>query len=311
MFALKYDRFGGPEVLSIGPMPEPHAVHGEVRIRVRAAGVAPADALLRSGHLRPEPPSGWPHIPGVDAAGVVDEIGPDPAREVAIGDEVFGAVDVMRRLGGASAEFAVLQHWATRPAQMSWEQAGGAATSIETATRALNALEVRAESTLLVDGGAGAVGSTTVQLARARGATVIATASSPHHRVLAELGAEPTEYGHGLTRRVAALAPHGVDAALDAAGCGSLPDLIEITGDPTRIVTIADTTAARHGVRFSHSGPAGGTPGWPGLDHAAQLAESGHLHILVRDAIPLEDGARAHHQVATGHGRGKLVLVVT
>ncbi len=129
MFATRFERFGPPEVLSVGELPEPHADPGQVRIRVRAAGVSPVDLAIRAGQSRS--PITLPHIPGVDAAGVVDEAGPGAS----VGDEVFGAVDVAR-LGGATAEFAVLAFWAPKPPSMPWEQAGAAGTGVETATRA-------------------------------------------------------------------------------------------------------------------------------------------------------------------------------
>ncbi|MDT7797309.1 MAG: hypothetical protein QOI78_742, partial [Actinomycetota bacterium] len=212
MFAARFERFGPPEVLSVGALPEPHAGPGEVRIRVRAAGVSPVDLAIRAGKSRS--PITLPHIPGVDAAGVVDE-GPG------IGDEVFGAVDVAR-LGGASAEFAVLAFWAPKPPSMPWEQAGGAASGIETATRALDLLDVGAGSTLLIDGASGGVGSLAAGLALARGARVLGTGAPENREFLAGLGAIPVAYGPGLRERVSG----PVDAALDVAGKGSLPELV-------------------------------------------------------------------------------------
>lgn len=305
MFALQYSRFGGPDVLGVGPVDEPHAGPGEIRIAVRASGVAPADTVLRAGHLRPD--LGFPHVPGVDAAGVVDEVD-DGVDDVAIGDEVFGAVDVMG-LGGAAAEFAVLQLWAHKPAVWSWVEAGAAATSIETATRALDALGVVEGSTLLVEGAAGGVGNTAVQLAVARGARVIGTGSPENQDVLAALGATPTTYGPGLPERVAELATGGVDAALDVAGAGSLPDLTAITGDPARVVTIADFTAAEHGVRLSYTG-SGDPDGRYGLAVAAALAAEGRFHVVVREVFALSHGPEAHARAATGHGSGKVVITV-
>jgi NADPH:quinone reductase-like Zn-dependent oxidoreductase len=175
MFAVQFDRFGPPELLSVGPFPEPHASRGEVRVRVRAAGVSPVDVALRAGRSPSAGQVALPHIPGVDAAGVIDEVGAG-VTGVAVGDEVFGVVDVSR-LGGASAEFAILRFWAARSASMWWEQAGAGGTSIETATRVLDLLDAHEGTTLLIDGAAGGVGSVAVQLAIARGARVIGTGS--------------------------------------------------------------------------------------------------------------------------------------
>ncbi|MBA3907679.1 MAG: NADP-dependent oxidoreductase [Pseudonocardiales bacterium] len=305
MFALQFSRFGGPDVLGVGSLDEPHAGPGEIRIAVRATGVAPADTMLRAGQLRPD--LGFPHVPGVDAAGVVDEVGV-AVDGVAVGDEVFGAVDVLR-LGGAAAEFAVLQFWARKPEVWSWAEAGGAATSVETATRALDALGVTEGMTLLVEGAAGGVGSTAVQLAIARGARVIGTSSEKNRDALAALGVTTTTYGPGLSQRVAELAPEGVGVALDVAGAGSLEDLVAITGDPTRVVTIADFSAAEHGIRLSYSG-SGDPDGRYGLAVAAALATEGRFRVVVRQVFPLERGADAHASAAAGHGTGKVVLTV-
>ncbi|MGW0591264.1 NADP-dependent oxidoreductase [Streptosporangium sp. NPDC002607] len=309
MFALQFSQYGPPDVLTVADAEEPHAGPGEIRITVRAVGVTPSDGKLRSGVFHRFLPLDLPHIPGVDAAGIVDEIG-DGVTGVAIGDAVFGVVDVAD-LGGAAAEFAVLTAWAAKPDALSWEQAGGAAANVETATRVLNALGVTTGTTLLIEGAAGGVGTVTVQLAIARGATVIGTAGRHNHEFLAGLGATPTTYGPGLIERVTALAPDGVDAVLDAAGSGSLPDLVAIAGDANRVVSVADLNAHEHGVRLSHSGP-GNTdePGYAGLAVAAALATEGRFTVPLHAVLPLGDGAKAHELSATGHARGKIVLFV-
>jgi len=307
MFALQYSRFGPPEVLTVDSAEEPHAGPGDIRIAVRATGVAPTDAKLRAGLLTASRTPDWPHVPGVDAAGVVDEVGAG-IEGVSIGDEVFGAVDVMR-LGGAAAEFAVLRFWAAKPEAMSWAEAGGAGTSVETAVRALDVVGVKDGTTVLIDGAAGGVGHVAVQLAVARGARVIGTGSASNHEFITSLGATPVAYGPGLAERVAALAPGGVDAALDVAGAGSLAELVTVTGDPGRVVTIADFTAERYGVHLSYSG-SGGPDGRHGLAEAAALAADGRFRLVVREAFPLHRAAEAHAAVADGHGHGKVVLTL-
>ncbi|MFF7649572.1 NADP-dependent oxidoreductase [Streptomyces sp. NPDC007983] len=309
MFALQYSELGPPEVLTVGEADEPHAGPGEIRIAVRAAGVTPSDWKLRAGAI----PAGFlpdlplPHIPGMDAAGVVDEIG-EGVSGVAVGDAVFGIV-ATERLGGAAAEFAVLTAWAAKPDALSWEEAGGAAGNVETATRALNLLGVTAGTTLLVEGAAGGVGTAVVQLAAARGATVIGTARETNHAFLAGLGATPTTYGPGLGERVAALAPGGVDAVLDAAGSGSLPDLVAIAGDARRVVSVADMAAHEHGAHMTWAG-SGDAPGHDGLAVAAALAAEGRFRVPLHGVFPLTDAAKAHELSATGRTRGKIVLTV-
>ncbi|MFI0819055.1 NADP-dependent oxidoreductase [Streptomyces sp. NPDC021098] len=309
MFALQYSELGPPEVLTVGEAEEPHAGPGEVRIAVRATGLTPADWKLRAGAIPAEVEVrlDWPHIPGLDAAGVVDEIG-EGVSDVAVGDAVFGVVD-FEKLGGAAAEFAVLAAWAAKPDALSWEEAGGAAGNVETATRALDLLGVGEGTTLLVEGAAGGVGTVTVQLAAARGATVIGTAREANHAFLTGLGATPTTYGPGLPERVAALAPQGVDAVLDAAGSGSLPDLVAIAGDARRVVSVADMAAHQHGVHLTWA-RSGDTPGYDGLAVAARLAAEGRFRVPLHGVFPLKDAAKAHELSATGHVRGKVVLTV-
>jgi NADPH:quinone reductase-like Zn-dependent oxidoreductase len=308
VFAVQFDGFGPPEVLFTGPFPEPHAGRGQVRIAVRAAGVSPVDLAIRAGLSLSGGQVALPHIPGVDAAGVVDEVGAG-ITGVAVGDKVFGAVDVAR-LGGASAQFAVLAFWAAKPASMSWDQAGAAGTSVETATRVLDALGVRDGMTLLIDGAAGGVGSVAAQLAIARGGRVIGTGSAENQAFLAGLGAVPVTYGPGLPGRIRAVHDGVVDRALDIAGAGSLAELIAITGSAASVVTIADFTGPQSGVRLS-TGDLGGEPnGRHGLAVAVALAGQGRFRVPLRAAFPLTQAAQAHALAARGPRRGKIVLAV-
>ncbi|MET0424621.1 MAG: NADP-dependent oxidoreductase, partial [Actinoplanes sp.] len=213
MRALQFSEYGPADVLQVAEIDAPCPGPREIRIAVRASGVTPADWYVRSGRFREMIPLPLPHVLGVDAAGIVDEVGAD-VTGVRPGDEVYGLVD-LAQLGGANAEFAVLAAWAPKPAAWSWEQAGGAAGNIETATRVLDRLGVGAGATLLIEGAGGGVGTMAVQLAVARGATVIGTGSVGNHAFLKELGAIPTTYGPGLADRVGA-----VDAVLDCAGSG-------------------------------------------------------------------------------------------
>jgi NADPH:quinone reductase-like Zn-dependent oxidoreductase len=312
MRAVQFTEFGPPSVVHVVEVPAPHAGPGEIRIAVRASGVSPGETYIRSGKMRDLFPAALPWRTGFDAAGVVDEVG-DGVTGVRVGDEVFGMSTVETR--GANADFVVLVAWAPKPASWSWEEAGGAAGSVETATRVLDRLAVGAGHTVLVQGAAGAVGTVAVQLAVARGATVIGTASEHNHDFLRGLGARPTTYGPGLVERVRALAPSGVDAVFDCAG-GALPDLVAIAGDPARVVTIApDTTAAALGVHLSHGAPgdALGTSADPvavhGLSAAVTLADEGRLRVPVAAAFPLTEAAAAHELSETRHARGKIVLV--
>ena len=301
--AARFSRFGGPEVLEIVDLPDPHPGPGQVRIAVRAAGVNPSDWKKREGLMDPE----LPQTMGYEAAGVVDELG-EGVADVAVGDRVFG----LSAEGAAQAELAVLSFYAPIPPSLDFAGAAALPAAIETATRALDQLGVGAGagrgSTLLINGASGSVGSAAVQLAVVRGARVIGTASPANHDYLRSLGAEPVAYGEGLAGRVRALAPDGVDAALDVAGSGVLPELIELAGGPEHVVTIADFGGAReHGVRFS-SGDAGRAV--HALAEIGELIESGRFSLPVARTFPLAEIAQAHRVGEDGHVRGKLVLVV-
>lgn len=309
MRAVRFSTYGPPSVLEVAEVPPPHAGPGQIRVAVRASGVTPADGYFRSGRFRDWIPLTLPHVLGVDAAGVVDEVG-DGVTTVRPGDEVFGAVDYLHG-GGANAEYAVLVAWAPKPAALTWAQAGGAAGNIETATRTLDRLGVKDGTTLLIEGAAGGVGTTAIQLAlaRARGATVIGTASANNHDFLASLGALPTTYGPGLAERVRTLAPHGVDVVLDCAGSGSLPALVDLVAGPDRVVSVADINAAAHGVHLSRgSGPGADSPSFQGLVVAGELAEQGRFTVPVAAVFTFEEAAAAHELSESRHPRGKIVL---
>jgi NADPH:quinone reductase-like Zn-dependent oxidoreductase len=298
MKAARYSRFGGPEVLEIVDLPDPRPGPGEVRIAVRAAGVNPSDWKKRKGLMGGE----LPQTLGHEAAGVVDELGEGVAA-VAVGDRVFG----FSAAGAAQAELAVLSYYTPIPTSLDFPSAAALPAAVETATRALDQLGVESGSTLLVNGASGSVGSAAVQLAVVRGAQVIGTASPANHDYLRLLGAEPLSYGEGLVERVRALAP-AVDVALDVAGSGILPELVELAGGAEHVVTIADFAGARqHGVRFS-SGDTGRAV--HALTGIGELIESGRFSLPVAQTFPLAEIAEAHRVSEYGHLRGKLVLVV-
>jgi NADPH:quinone reductase-like Zn-dependent oxidoreductase len=300
MKAVRFNQFGGPEVLEIVDLPDPHPGRGQVRIAVRAAGVNASDWKRRKGLMDPE----LPQTLGYEAAGVVDQIG-EGARDVAVGDRVFG----FSAEGAAQAELAVLSAYAPIPTSLDFAGAAALPAAIETATRALDQLDVGSGDALLINGASGAVGSAAVQLAVARGAQVIGTASPANHEYLRSLGAVPVAYGVGLVERVRALAPGGVDTALDVAGSGVLPELIELAGGTQHVVTIADFAGAQeHGVKFS-SGDAGRA--FHALGEIGELIESGQFSLPVAQTFPLAEVAAAHRAGENGHPRGKLVLVVS
>ncbi|MEV5179121.1 NADP-dependent oxidoreductase [Streptomyces werraensis] len=301
MRAARYHEYGDPTVLTVEEAPDPTPGPGEIRIRVAAASVNPVDWKVRSGAVRDLLPVDLPAVPGRDAVGRVDRIG-EGVEGVGIGDRVFGLGGVT----GATAELAVLSAWAPAPAAWSDEEAAGAALASVTALSGLKALGPLSGRTLLVEGAAGGVGGAAVELAVAAGATVIGTAGAHNHAFLTALGALPTTYGAGLAERLAAVAPQGVDLVLDTAASGSLGELVEIAGDPSRVVTVADhRNAGRLGVRVAD---AVNDPAY--LAEAAALGERGRYTPRVERTYPLEEIAQAHAHSEGGHVRGKIVVAL-
>jgi NADPH:quinone reductase-like Zn-dependent oxidoreductase len=296
MKAVRYSQFGGPEVLKIVDLPDPHPGPGQIRVAVHAAGVNPTDWKLRKGLMGGE----LPQTTGREVAGVVDEVG-EGVTDVTAGDRVFGFSDD----GAGAAELALLSYYAPIPPSLGFAEAAGLPVALETATRSLDALGVGAGSTLLVNG---AAGGAAVQLAVARGARVIGTASPVNHDYLRSLGAEPVAYGAGLVERVRALAPDGVDTALDVAGSGVLPELIDLAGGPEHVVTVADLDGAKeHGVTFSRGDDGRAVHA---LAEIGELIESRRFSLPVAQTFPLAEIAQAHRVSEDGHVRGKLVLLV-
>jgi NADPH:quinone reductase-like Zn-dependent oxidoreductase len=297
MRKVSFAEFGGPEVLQLIDAEEPHAGPGQVRIAVRAAGVNPVDWRIREGQSLSAHPITLPAGLGLDAAGVIDEIGAG-VEGFEVGDRVFGE--------GAStyAEYAVLGAWARMPEGLTFEEAAGYPSVVETALRIIAQVGVKPGQTLLVSGAAGGVGSAVLQIARDRGITVVGTAGAANQDYLRSLGALATTYGEGWVERVRGLGR--IDAALDLAGAGVIRELVELTGDPQKVVSIADLGAPQLGVRFS--GVAGSVP--DALAAAADLIARGGLRIPVEKAYPLAEAAAAHIDSRAGHTRGRRVIVV-
>jgi NADPH:quinone reductase-like Zn-dependent oxidoreductase len=299
MKAVQFAEYGGPEVLRVVEVDEPHAGSGQVRIAVRAAGVNGIDWKIRAGYMSGGTPLSQPSGTGIDAAGVVDEVGED-VDDVAVGDAVFGS-------GSATfAEHAVLSSWAVKPDGLSFEEASGYPIPVETAVRILDQVGVQPGETLLVSGASGGVGSAVVQIARQRGIDVVGTASGRNQDYLRSLGAVPTTYGPGLVDRVRALAPDGIDAALDIAGSGIIPELIELTGEPSKVLSIADFSAPEHGAQVSTAA----TNTADALAEAAKLFTEGTFRIPVENTFPLAEAAEAQRASEAGHVTGKHVVTV-
>jgi NADPH:quinone reductase-like Zn-dependent oxidoreductase len=299
MQALQFSAYGGPEVLAWAEAPEPHPGPGQLRIVVRAASVNPIDWKAFTGMMSGgEPMAGTGYL-GADAAGVVDEVG-EGVTGVSVGDEMFG------RGRNTQAEYAVLDSWAAKPPSVDWSVAAAAGVAGETSERGLRLLDVSAGDTLFVDGGAGGVGAVAVQMARARGAKVIASASEANHDYLRELGATPVGYGQGVAERVRVAAGGRVDAVLDVAGKTPVEELISLVPEPSQVLSIANFAAGQAGARVS----GGGADSHP-MEAMALVAEllAQNKLVIKLQTFPFGRAAEAYRISQSGHVRGKLVLI--
>jgi NADPH:quinone reductase-like Zn-dependent oxidoreductase len=295
MKAIQFKSYGDAEKLDLVDVPAPMPQPGEILIRVAAAGVNPIDWKIRSGLMEGMIPVDFPAGMGGDAAGTVIALGEGVAG-VAVGDSVFG-------VGRSTyAEEAVLTSWAPVPEGVSVEESAGWGAAVETAVRVLDQLGLSAGQTVLISGASGGVGTAVVQIAVGRGISVVGTASAPNQDYLASLGATPVVYGDGLAARVAAAAPSGVDGALHISGDGVLPELIEIVGDPSRVLSISDFAALELGAQVSAAAS----------DHRKAWAEAAALpafRLPVERRFTLAEAGAAQEHSAAGHAAGKTVIL--
>ncbi|WP_017572148.1 NADP-dependent oxidoreductase [Nocardiopsis halotolerans] len=306
MKAIALQQYGSADDLSLTELPDPKVAPSEVLVRVRAAGVNPVDWKLAAGGLDPIMEAGFPLIPGWDVAGVVEAIGPD-APEYQVGDEVYGYVRKDWAKNGSYAELvsANVRMLAPKPRSLSWQEAAGVPLAGLTAHQSVERARIGSGDTVLVHAASGGVGSFGVQIAVARGARVIGTASERNHDFLRSLGAEPVVYGDGLNDRVRSLAPEGVDAVLDFVGGGVAGESLSLVSGPERVVSIADADIQERGGHWLWV-----RPDSEGLGELARLADDGKLTVHVDREFPLAEAAEAWRLSQTGRTRGKIVLTV-
>ncbi|WP_406221194.1 NADP-dependent oxidoreductase [Streptomyces decoyicus] len=307
MKAIIANSYGGPDVLEYTDRPEPKVGPDSFLIRVKAAGVNPVDWKIVAGYLDPMVDVHFPLIPGWDVAGVVEAVGAD-ATEYEVGDEVIGYVRKDEVQHGTYAELvaAPVRTLARKPASLSWQQAAGLPLAGLTAYQALKRVGTKAGETVLVHAAAGGVGSLAVQIAVAQGARVIGTASERNHEFLRSLGAEPVTYGDGLADRVRALAPEGVDAAVDFVGGGVVEVSQELLKDRGRVASIADGEVKSKGGHMVWV-----RPDTDDLTALGALADAGKLTVPVEVILPLREAAEAFRRSMAGRTRGKIVLEVS
>jgi NADPH:quinone reductase-like Zn-dependent oxidoreductase len=278
-----------------------------VLVRVRATGINPGEAKIREGLLHAMWPATFPSGQGSDLAGVVDRLGPGVTTGAA-GDEVIGWVDTR----SAQAEYAVVDadNLASKPADVPWEVAGALGVAGFTAWAAVRAVNLKTGDTVAVSGAAGGVGSLTVQLARRIGATVVGIAGQHNQEWLREHGAIPVRYGEDLVGRIfdALLTTPQVDAFIDTYGGDYVEFAINELGvEPSRVDTIVRFDAVReYGVK-SEGNAVGASAAT--LQELAQLIAAGELEVPIAATYPLDQVREAYARLATGHVRGKIVLL--
>ena len=301
MKAVRFDEYGGLDVLYVADVPIPEPEQGEALVRVKAAAINPGEAGIREGRFHEMFPATFPSGEGSDLAGIVEKLGPG-ATGVKIGDEVIGWTD--RRASHAEYVVVGAQHLAPKPVEVSWEAAGSLAVAGCTAFAAVQAVSPQPGDTVAVSAAAGGVGSIAVQLARRAGAQVIGIASNSKHDWLVEHGVNHVPYGEGLAGRLREME---IDAFIDNYGQGYVKMALDLGIPKERINTIADFAAARqYGVK---------SDGGQAVKSAAVLAElagliaSGELEVPISATFPLSKVRAAFKQVEQGHTLGKIVLL--
>ena len=315
MRAMVIDQFGGRDELHRAEVPPPVPGKREVLIRVHAAGVNPVDWKIREGLLRTRMPHQFPIIPGWDVAGVIESAGPG-ARRFAPGDAVYAYARKPIIKDGTYAEFVVVPETsvARKPANLDFAEAAAVPLAALTAWQSLfDAAGLKRGQTALIHAAAGGVGGFAVQLARWKGARVIATASAANHDYVRSLGAHRVvDYRtDDVAAAVRDFAPDGVDVAYDTVG-GEVQQrsaaMVRSGGVLVSILAFVDAEAVRaRGVEPKYVFVA---PSAPQLARLAGLIERGRLKVTLAARLPLEEAARAHEMIETGHTRGKIVLTV-
>jgi len=301
--AVRFDKYGGIEVLQVVEVDRPIPGPGKVLVRVKAAGINPGEASIRKGLFADRWPSTFPSGQGSDLAGIVEQVGPGVSN-VAVGDEVIGFVNDR----SSQAELVLVEagNLVPRPRNVSWEQAGALFVAGTTAFAAVRSVALRAGDTVVVSGAVGGVGSIAVQLARNAEAKVIGLAGDANHKWLTDHGVVPITYGDGVEDRIRAASGGKVDAFIDTSGGGYVEMAIKLGVAPNRIDTIIDfAAAAKFGVKTEGNHEAANTEV---LAQLAELLAAGRLEIPIAKVYPLSEVRDAYRELEQRHTRGKIVL---
>jgi NADPH:quinone reductase-like Zn-dependent oxidoreductase len=303
--AVRFDSYGGTDVLRVDEVPRLAPGPGQVLVRVKAAGINPGEAKIREGFLHSRWPATFPSGQGSDLAGIIEQVG-DGVTLVAAGDEVIGWVDTR----SSHAEYAVVEaaNVVPKPASVPWEVAGALPVAGFTAWATVRAVGLKPGDTVVVSGAAGGVGSITVQLASRAGATVIGLASETNHGWLESRGVIPVAYGDGAVDRIRAVAPK-VDAFIDTYGGDYVEVALNEFGvEPSRVDTVVRFDAVeQYGVKAEGNavGASAST-----LAELAGLIAAGELEVPIAATYPLDQVRAAYRWLGQGHLLGKVVLTL-
>jgi NADPH:quinone reductase-like Zn-dependent oxidoreductase len=302
MRAVRFDHYGGIDVLDVVDVPVPVPGSGELLVRVKDAGINPGEAKIREGMLHERWPSTFPSGQGSDLAGIVEQVG-EGVDTCAVGDEVIGFTD--NRASQAELVVVLAENVTARPAGVPWPVAGSLFVAGTTAYAAVRAVAASSGDTVVVAGAAGGVGSITVQLAILAGATVIGLASERNHAWLKGLGVIPVSYGDGVEERIDSATGSSVDALIDLAG-GYVQVALDLGIKPERIDTVVDFGAGeKYGVKTEGTAAAA-TAGV--LAELAALIDEGKVDVPIARVYPLEQVREAFRELEQGHTHGKIVL---
>jgi NADPH:quinone reductase-like Zn-dependent oxidoreductase len=303
MRAVRFEGYGGVDVLTVTEVPTPAPGPGQVLVQVKAAGINPGEAKIREGLMHERWPATFPSGQGSDLAGVVTALGTG-AVGVTVGENVIGYTD--NRASQAEYVLVESEHLTPKPDRVPWEIAGALCVVGATAYAAVRAVAPGQRDTVVVAGAAGGVGSLAVQLARLTGATVIGLASEGNHDWLAARGVTPVSYGDGVADRIRQAGPK-VDAFIDTHGEGYVQLALELGVSPDRIDTIANFAAvAQYGVK-AEGNAAGASAGT--LAKLAGLIGTGDLEVPIAATFPLDHVRDAYRLLASGHVRGKIAVI--
>ncbi|KOU38399.1 NADP-dependent oxidoreductase [Streptomyces sp. WM6378] len=301
--AVRFDEYGGIDVLRVTDVPLPEPAEGEVLVKVKATGINPGEAKIREGQLHDRWPATFPSGQGSDLAGIVVRLGAG-VEGFAPGDEVVGFSD--RRASHAEYVIADAGELTPKPAGVPWEVAGALFVAGTTAYAAVRAVSLTPGDTVVVSAAAGGVGSLAVQLARRAGAEVIGIAGPANREWLASHGVKPVEYGPGLSDRLRKAADR-IDAFIDTHGDGYVKLALDLGVDPSRIDTVIDFAAVQeYGVKAEGSAAASNVKV---VAELAALVAEGELEVPIAAVFPLDEVRTAFEELEKGHTRGKIVLL--